>query len=397
MNVLVYDGPGVSPTSLLYTVSTLKDLLRSNYAIQTVTPKTLATEPWARTCALFVIPGGRDLPYLSSLAPSMNTIAKYVAEGGRYLGICAGAYFACGRIEWELGSQIEVKGERPLKFFPGLSTGCVYPGFQYESENGARSVSILLPNNASQQGLYYNGGGAFIMEGNVKDVTPLAYYDDQDKPGMVAGVLCNVKKGKAALWHVHIEYPIGSTLVRDASTRVSAVLSAPDLIKAESDRVALLRETFLSLNLEVFEEPAKPPTRSLPQVLCASKDSLHIVEEIGQALRSHEDSNGIIDDANDQLKVHDPEVNGLFPKASLPVENAEIESPDEIRHLILYKASLPPKEATPHFSISAYFAALEGLQNTSPTPPLKCSVGKVLMYGESITSTQTLLEKQVIS
>lgn len=42
-----------------------------------------------------VIPGGRDLPYCRDLNGYINDrIIRYVKEGGVYMGICAGAYYA---------------------------------------------------------------------------------------------------------------------------------------------------------------------------------------------------------------------------------------------------------------------------------------------------------------
>lgn len=396
MNVLVYAGPGVSPTSLSYTISTLKLLLEPNYAVQMVTPKALASEPWAPSCALLVIPGGRDIPYLSSLSGSaMNGISRYVREGGKYLGICAGAYFASARVEWEVGTPIEVVGNRPLKFFPGTSRGCVYPGFQYESENGARSVSISLPDGNLQQGLYYNGGGELVIDGHMNGVTALAYYVDSERPGMVAGVLCDVGSGKAALWHVHLEYSLNSSLAINASARSSSTLDSNDILKAEEGRKRLVTQTLEALGFNVSSKlpPSKPPAHPLPQLLCASEDSRGLIESIFNALSSLEEKEtGIIDDINDKFKVYIPEPTGPSQSAHL-VANSESEAADETRHIIVYNKSLPSSDITPHFSIPAYFETLETKHQSAVSPPLQCPIGKVLLYGEAVASTQTLLEK----
>ena len=55
-------------------------------------------------------------------------VADYVHGGGRYLGLCAGAYYACNRVEFEQGSPMEVQGDRELQFFPGIARGAAYPG-----------------------------------------------------------------------------------------------------------------------------------------------------------------------------------------------------------------------------------------------------------------------------
>lgn len=115
--VLVYAGPGISPLSLSYTLLTLSLVLRPNYTVQQVAPEVLKDEPWEPSTALLVIPGGRDLPYVDDLSTRSNVtrrIADYVRNGGKYMGICAGAYFASAEVKFDLGGRHEVTGKRDL-------------------------------------------------------------------------------------------------------------------------------------------------------------------------------------------------------------------------------------------------------------------------------------------
>lgn len=84
-----------------------------------MTISTLTSEPWEQSCALFVMPGGRDLPFVKDFFGTMgNGIAGrrvktwMEASGGRYLGICAGAYFASKQVTFERGTEMEVTGQR---------------------------------------------------------------------------------------------------------------------------------------------------------------------------------------------------------------------------------------------------------------------------------------------
>jgi biotin--protein ligase len=114
--VLVYSGPGVSPLSLSHTILTLSLLLLPHYTVQAITPQTLASEPWESSCALLVVPGGRDLPYVDEMGSRGVTqrIKGWVNQGGRYLGICAGAYFGCSEVKFDTGGDMEVVGKREL-------------------------------------------------------------------------------------------------------------------------------------------------------------------------------------------------------------------------------------------------------------------------------------------
>ncbi|KAJ1033948.1 hypothetical protein NDA16_000156 [Ustilago loliicola] len=106
-DVLVYSGPGVSTSALHHTLKTLRTLL-STYDIKTVDARTLALDPWQKGTALVVLPGGRDLPYVSELArpftrsteaasssstgserTACREIRNFVESGGNFLGICA--------------------------------------------------------------------------------------------------------------------------------------------------------------------------------------------------------------------------------------------------------------------------------------------------------------------
>ena len=72
---------------------------------------------------IFVMPGGADLPYCKKLNGLGNRkIRKFIEDGGFYIGICAGAYYACRRINFK-GKDYEVSGDRELELFEGTAEG----------------------------------------------------------------------------------------------------------------------------------------------------------------------------------------------------------------------------------------------------------------------------------
>ena len=77
--------------------------------------------------SLLVMPGGADLAYCEKLNGEGNAlIRQFVENGGAYLGICAGAYYACNAIEWAMGTHQEIAGPRELAFYPAMASGPVY-------------------------------------------------------------------------------------------------------------------------------------------------------------------------------------------------------------------------------------------------------------------------------
>ena len=164
---------------------------------------------WRQECAVLVMPGGADLPYCRHLdGPGTAAIRDFVESGGSYLGLCAGAYFACRRVVFEPGSRLEVVGDRELAFFPGVARGSVYPGFEYESERGAVAAALRFRSAGGQEWArcmdYVNGGPAFeVAAGEGAGVTVLATYSQ--RAHAVAAVCCAVGRGRAVLCGSHPE------------------------------------------------------------------------------------------------------------------------------------------------------------------------------------------------
>lgn len=72
---------------------------------------------------MLAIGGGFDIGYLRAFgSEGLQIIRDFIHAGGKYLGICAGAYLACHEIEFDKNGELEVCGPRSLKFFPGILT-----------------------------------------------------------------------------------------------------------------------------------------------------------------------------------------------------------------------------------------------------------------------------------
>jgi biotin--protein ligase len=206
--ILVYAGAGVDRLSLdnLCLALTQEPSL-SLFNIRKVDHH-LMNQPWEEETALFVVPGGRDLPYQRALAGELNRRLRcYVEAGGRYLGICAGAYYGCSSFTFEKGSPLEICQERELHFFPGAAEGPAYGSgqFDYRSQRGARLANLNVESAERHLRCYFNGGCSFPGTHNFPMVSVIARYADlPDEPAAI--VSCTVGKGKALLSGVHPEY-----------------------------------------------------------------------------------------------------------------------------------------------------------------------------------------------
>lgn len=206
--IFVYKDKGVGGLSIKALLKSLKNSeVASSYLINTISAEELTYSEWESECALFVMPGGRDVPYHEALKGEANgKIKRYIEGGGRYLGICAGAYYASNHVVFEKNLEHEVVEPRELSFFPGNAIGTLYKDkpFSYQGHESAHPALIKGDEDALYT--YYNGGCYFEdPEAHQPQVEVLARYQNAIYHNVAAVVLCNVGEGKALLSGVHFE------------------------------------------------------------------------------------------------------------------------------------------------------------------------------------------------
>ncbi|KAF3901925.1 hypothetical protein ABW21_db0207030 [Orbilia brochopaga] len=220
MNVLVYSGPGTTAELVNHCLKTLRRFLSPYYAVTSISAEAIGRGQWLSNCALLCLPGGADLGYCRALNGAGNQeIKQYVRRGGKFIGFCAGAYFASASVEFEKGDQyLEVTGPRELGFFPGACKGAAFKGFKYNSEAGARACMLTVAEKLVSMGSapslanYYNGGGLFAKAEEFSDqgIEILARYHEKPhidaEDGDAAVVGCKIGTGFALLIGTHPEY-----------------------------------------------------------------------------------------------------------------------------------------------------------------------------------------------
>ncbi|WP_026959325.1 MULTISPECIES: BPL-N domain-containing protein [Aliagarivorans] len=163
MKILIYSD-NVSANHVLY-YSLGK--LRGKQGIYFVNANEILAGALDADINLFVMPGGASRYKAAKLNGEANRrIKDYVAQGGRYLGICAGAYMACETTHWAKDQPYEIVTQNELSFFPGLAKGPVEAFGRGDSYNGTapRLVEIELaesgfasPNPLCFKSLYIGG------------------------------------------------------------------------------------------------------------------------------------------------------------------------------------------------------------------------------------------------
>ncbi|MCD6039078.1 MAG: Uncharacterized protein K0S27_478 [Gammaproteobacteria bacterium] len=210
--LLIYFDKGVSWYSALGCLWRFKTLLNPSMVdVCLLSSKVIKTENWEHNTIALIIPGGRSKPYYTSLSEEGNKkIMNYVKKGGGYLGICAGAYYASKKTEFELHSPLELQLYGPLDLFQGKAKGPAYGSgkFSYTTLQGVEAARITwTPAESLSQGnegyVYYNGGCYFSTDEDPRFTVLANYSDIQNHPAAV--IEGHVGHGKVILTGTHFE------------------------------------------------------------------------------------------------------------------------------------------------------------------------------------------------
>lgn len=195
--ILIYNDEGVSQDNV-------NALLKYFKLTKCVSASDLQKTHWIDKTTLLIIPGGRSLPFYQSLGFVGNkNIIQFVEQGGYYLGLCAGGYYASQKTIFAKNLPLELNLAGELNFFKGSAIGPVFANkaFAYYSENGARTVDIIF-NDKKSYSVYFNGGCYFKNAGRFKNTKILARYASNKKAAIIE---CTYGKGRAILSGVHPE------------------------------------------------------------------------------------------------------------------------------------------------------------------------------------------------
>ena len=249
--IILYADQGVDGGGLRHLIASFREIINPTfYSLQRVKAKDLVEEGWEEDTALLVIPGGRDIFYHALLnGRGTDKIRSFIEKGGKYLGICAGAYFACETIEFEKGGILEVCASRSLRLFPGIAMGPAFGlnKYSYENHRGAEAAKISWKDKEFY--VYFNGGCTFAAEKKFPFVRQISSYLDLNghPPAMME---IEVGKGLALLSGVHFEYSVQFLNKEDQYlSRLYPLLS-----QSEDKRKILFGEILKRLGISLVSE-----------------------------------------------------------------------------------------------------------------------------------------------
>lgn len=265
--VAVYVDDGAAVGTVMRSVARELD---PAYIVRAVLARDLDTRGFFDDIAVFIMPGGADLPYCRKLDGKRNALLRqWVDGGGRYIGICAGAYYACAEVRFHVGRADEVTGPRELCLLGAAAVGSLSEvAMPYDLTLRSASVVRLRLSDGRLAAAYYHGGPRFeFTDGTAANM--LARYEDIPRQP-AAVVKSNFGRGLVLLSGVHTEVSAADLLldVLASESREQYFGLLADLQDVETSRRQLWREFLSTVGLALTDASTGervPPAFLRPQ------------------------------------------------------------------------------------------------------------------------------------
>ncbi|CAA7266210.1 unnamed protein product [Cyclocybe aegerita] len=299
------------------------------------------------------------------------------------------ARFGLGARGLTFGLETQEEPAEPLRFYDKLNNCDISCDVDREenTQPGLRSVR-----SCGEGKVYSSGTGRFTGFEDHKGKSILAKYED----GSIAGLAVDAGAGKIALWTASIEYPL-------TEEPASSIPTSQDTTASEKLRKELLQTSLLQLGLQSppDEDNKLSILRPLPQFLTSTPSKRTIVSQITNAIAAPQLGSqlSVLKDANDEFLFHAlQEGMGLMTTAREDAKSSSDPSTWQPKHIIVCQdGELPSRELTPLFDLALFYSTLaearkrEDLLSTEPW-----GTGEAVLYGEAVTSTQTMLDKNPV-
>jgi biotin---protein ligase len=160
----------------------------------------------------------------------------------------------------------------------------------------------------------------------------------------------------------------------------------------EEHRTKFLRACLAKLGLEVNSENAGIPTLTPLHITSMYLDEAQELFHTWNDVISKEGNDEFIRAENDTFEILRPAFSPAAQFASLTVRDAEPSKEGDIKRLVLHE-SRPGRVSS--FSFTEFYSSIENYRSITGDlgSPEATDWGNTLMYGEVVTSTNTMLEK----
>ncbi|KAG4306509.1 hypothetical protein PORY_000497 [Pneumocystis oryctolagi] len=400
MNILLYSGDQTSELSVRSTFSLLHFFLSPYYFIQKVNQEILEKDGWEKNAALLVMPGGETALYETKLSKKVNwKILEYIRKGGRYIGIAAGACYASALIESRCNNNHTKQTESGgLVIFPGTVQDSVFSKITSHNDSDPHITLIQIEDvfneNLNCLYFYHRGGTLFVNADHFLNTRILASYKEIDvdceSESKAAVIHCKVGEGQAVLFGVHPEYSILNEDIEKANKEGSSLFD--DSLSIEKQKIAFLKHIFQLLNLQTVSKP----------LISIKSTNLHLFSEFPDII---EKTANVLYSISEKITEKyaikcENDIFYLKETSQIPVSISirnylnDFHKYDynKIPKYIKIHRDLPSITEIPFFNYNIYFKNLLKLRTLEEKA---YQLGNIILYGEILTSSQTLLDKNL--
>jgi len=176
------------------------------------------------------------------------------------------------------------------------------------------------------------------------------------------------------------------------------------LAEDDTQRTDFLKACLLKLGLQVNEEDTTVPSLSRLHLSSSSPSGTAEIMESLKEIITKEDGERFIKDDNDTFHLEKPSAWSIgsiveeLPSVGSEKTNQDALDTDMfldydkvVKRLIIHDTQPPASKETPYFSHEAFYANLK--HYAKQTKGGNDDFGKYILYGEVVTSTNTMLEK----
>ena len=205
VEVGIYADAGAHPNAVRAAAAAC---MAANLRVRPLTKGQINDGSFAKKIRCLLMPGGWAAHYVRDIdAEGREYIRRFIKTGGGYVGVCAGAYFACATVQWD-GTDLDY----PLDLVACKAVGPVaaiapWPKHAVTGiEIDARST--LGQGLGGKRQAFYLGGCAFDFGAKPPSrATVLARYTAGGAPAVVT---LTHGRGKVFLTGPHLEYDLTS-------------------------------------------------------------------------------------------------------------------------------------------------------------------------------------------
>ncbi|CAG8647177.1 10508_t:CDS:2 [Cetraspora pellucida] len=353
-NILVYT-PQKYIQSQPNVINRLKSIIGNNYDIIHVDSKALNDEPWQDTICCLIVPNIDIDIYYDELKNKANKkIKDYVLGGGNYLGFGSGVAY----VTKDLGDQ---RGQNSLDFFLGDYK-------KIDLSTSSSTVVELMPLLINQN----NEPSTLSQQIQLSTDETLGYFEDVEK-------FLNIKT------LAHYKDPSQAAIIQCEIGSGKAILCGIDLYSSliSEQRNQLIRLIISMFGIKLSQSDVIIPKLSSTFYLSSLRPALTDLWVRG--VSSLIDPDGIIKIGNISFRLI---TSSQKPSSNQLEETSAVN--DSVIKIEVYNEP-PSALVTPLFNLKKFFEHLSNDRNVLFGWDHNFDFGSTLLYGEVLTSTQTIL------